>query len=99
MIVVQRPTVIRAGILKTIHMVGATIRLNKQRGTGKPENAYTPCITVHCVDGTYHGRYVAVDGLLECIQQFGRPLATGAVAFLRTRAEVTISPTQLDKVR
>lgn len=92
----DKPLLIREGILKTIHMVGAIIRSNKALGLGKPEIAYQPCITVHCVDGTFHCRYFKVDGPLLGRQCFQKPKQTGAVAFLETRAAVWVSNSPLD---
>lgn len=75
---------IRKGILKRIHMNGAIIRENKRNKTNKA------CITIKSVDGNKYAKRVKIHGDAVLVQSFGKPLSSGAVAWIETRAEVEV---------
>lgn len=81
-----RPTVLRDGLLKRIHVNGALVRFNKRSG----ENL--PVFTVKTYDANTTGREVRIDGPCILQQNFEHRLASGAVAWIETRARVTVTP-------
>jgi hypothetical protein len=83
--VIRRTRTLRAGIKKTIHVVGANVRAGKQGRRPSP-----PCFTVHCVDGTFHCRGFRAD--VTGVQSFTTPLTTGAVVWLTTTGPVEMWP-------
>jgi hypothetical protein len=91
---ITEPVQLRPGIQKIIHMVGQQIRANKALGELPDEDDYPPCMTVKCVDGTFHCRSFHVHGLLAGEQKFKQKnrRREGAVAWLTTRAAMTLFP-------
>lgn len=81
-----RPTALRGGLLKRIHVNGALIRSNKRTGED------LPVFTVKTYNANTTGRRVTIDGPCVLQQDFTHRLASGAVAWIETRAPVTVHP-------
>lgn len=75
---------IRKGILKRVHMNGQVIRQNKRDKTNKP------AITIKSCDGNVYARRAKICGNAVVVQNFEKPLSSGAVAWIETRAEIEV---------
>lgn len=75
---------IKAGVTKRIHVNGAVIRRNKQ------QQRNDPVFTVKTYNSNQYGRCVQIHGPSELMQNFTKRLASGAVAWITTKAEVEI---------
>lgn len=77
-------TLVKAGTIKRIHVNGAVIRRNKK------EHRDDPVFTVKSNKKNTYGRTVCIRGPSMLVQDFEARLASGAVAWIETRAEVEI---------
>jgi hypothetical protein len=77
---------IKAGTVKRIHVNGHVIRSNKKQGRDDP------VFTVKTSKENTYGKTVCILGPAMLVQDFDKRLASGAVAWIETRAEVEIYP-------
>lgn len=81
---VVNATVLKEGLRKRIHVNGAEVRRNKRDKTDRP------VFTVKTYNQNVYGTAVRISGPSTLIQRFDKPLASGAVAWIETSAEVLV---------
>jgi hypothetical protein len=83
-ITVTRPTLLRVGTLKRIHVVGQQIMRNKRDGMNEP------CYTIKSGRKNYHCHSFTVLGPVRGVQNFGKRLRSGAVVWLETTSAIRL---------
>lgn len=81
---IEKPTTIRAGLVKRLHVDQHRIKANAKNGTD------LPVLTVQAAGGPYKAHEVEIDGPSKLVYD-GRTLSCGAKVWLYTEAEVRLT--------